>query len=315
LGITLSSDGGFASLNRSRSTQNSRQEFAVAGTRKNPTNVPVASRPDDGAEAAEHQKPCAVESVIPGTSKEVRGFVENVNRISATEVAEHERINKDGVVIEQKHHKFNYVAEIQETRPGILNMDEYRDGSPGQSGSPGELSTVGITSLVLIFHPFHVKEFEMTCEVTENWRGRAAWKVRFEQRMDQPARMSALRVGDAIYSIFLKGTAWIDQQNYQVVHLETDILKPVPAVRLMTEHQVLDYDPVQFEQKKLKLWLPLEAEIYLDVNGKALPPSAHLQRLPGIFRGLGPETGRAEVACAPIHESRIHIEDPGAQAG
>jgi hypothetical protein len=163
----------FASLNRSRSTQNSQQEFAVAGTRKNPTNVPVASRPDDGAEATEHQKPCAVESVIPGTSKEVRGFVENVNRISATEVVEHERINKDGVVIEQKHHKFNDVAEIQETRPGIWNMDEYRDGSPGQSGSPGELSMVGITS-VLIFHPYHLKEFEMTCEGTENWRGRAA---------------------------------------------------------------------------------------------------------------------------------------------
>lgn len=47
---------------------------------------------------------------ILGTSKEVGGFVENVNRISATEVLEHERINKDGVVIEQKHHKFNYVA-------------------------------------------------------------------------------------------------------------------------------------------------------------------------------------------------------------
>ena len=42
------------------------------------------------------------------------------------------------MVIEQKHHKFNYVAEIQETRPGILNMGEYRDGSPGQSGFPGE---------------------------------------------------------------------------------------------------------------------------------------------------------------------------------
>jgi hypothetical protein len=30
----------------------------------------------------------------------------------------------------------------------------------------------------------------------------------------------------------------------------------------------LDYGPVQFEQKKLQLWLPLEAEIFLNVNGK-----------------------------------------------
>jgi hypothetical protein len=40
-------------------------------------------------------------------------------------------------------------------------------------GFPGERSTVGITSLV-IFHPYHVKEFEMACEGTENWQGRAA---------------------------------------------------------------------------------------------------------------------------------------------
>ena len=75
-------------------------------------------------------------------------------------------------------------------------------------------------------------------------------------------------MGDAVYSIFLKGVAWIDQQNHQLDHLVTDILKPVPAVRLTIEHQVLDCGPVQFEQKKLKLWLPREAEIYLDVNGK-----------------------------------------------
>jgi hypothetical protein len=160
------------------------------------------------------------------TSKEVRGFVENVNRISATEGLEHERINKDGVVIEQMRHKFNDVAEIQETRPGILNMGEYRDGGPGQSGFPAELSTVGITALVLIFHPYHAKEFGMTCEGTENWQGREAWKARFEQRTDQPARMSALRVGDAICSIFLKGTPWIDQQNYQIVHLGPTFSSP-----------------------------------------------------------------------------------------
>jgi len=90
------------------------------------------------------------------------------------------------------------VAEIQEARPAILNVDEYRDGSPGQSGFPGELSTVGITSRLLILYPYHVKGLEMTCEGT------------------------------------------------------------VP------------YGPVQFEQKKLKVWVPLEAEIYPDVNGKRL---------------------------------------------
>jgi len=33
---------------------------------------------------------------------------------------------------------------------------------PGQSAFPGELSAVGMTSFVLIFHPYRVKEFEIT---------------------------------------------------------------------------------------------------------------------------------------------------------
>jgi hypothetical protein len=86
--------------------------------------------------------------------------------------------------------------------------------------------------------------------------------------MDQPARMSALRVGDAIYSNFLKGTAWIDQQSYQIVHLETDILKPVPAVRLMTEHQVLGLRPCAVRAEEAEALAAAQAEIYLDVNGK-----------------------------------------------
>jgi hypothetical protein len=47
-------------------------------------------------------------------------------------------------------------------------MDEYRDGSPGLSGFPGELSTAGITSLVLLLHPYHVKELEITCEAGQH---------------------------------------------------------------------------------------------------------------------------------------------------
>src|SRR5208283_5357088 len=112
-------------------------EFAAARTGERSASTRATLRAVDPVEEAEKTKTCAVENVIPGTSKEVRGFVENVNRISATEVVEQERMNKSGVVIEQKHHKFNYVAEIQESRPGILNMDEYRDGSPGQKWFPG----------------------------------------------------------------------------------------------------------------------------------------------------------------------------------
>lgn len=221
-----------------------------------------------GPEVAKKRAECAVENVITATSTQVQGFVENVNRISATEVLEHERLNRNGKVVQHEHRKFNYVVTIEETMPGELNVEEYRDGSSSLAGFPGEIATVGMPSLALIFHPYHVKEFNISCEGMEEWQGRPVWKVRFEQRMDKPATMSVLQVGGMQYAILLKGKAWIDVENYQIVHLETDLMRPIPEVKLSKEHQALDYGPVQFQQKGQRLWLPLEAEIYVDAGGK-----------------------------------------------
>lgn len=245
-----------------QSTTSLEQNNAVTNAKAPGAEIPEE---DVGGEA----KPvCVVEEVIVAAGKHVQELVENVNRITATELLEHQRLNKNGKVIAKEHRKFSYVATIEETQPGMLNVDEYRDGSGGLSGFPGEMATVGMPSLALIFHSSHREEFEMVCEGMEEWRGKRAWKVRFEQRLDRPATMSGLQIGGREYDILLKGKAWIDAENYQIVHLETDLLRPIPEARLYTEHQVLDYGPVQFARKKQRLWLPLDAEIYLDAGGK-----------------------------------------------
>ncbi len=241
---------------------------ANKGAKKEASTTQAEEVEGDGGMAGENRGECAVENVISGASKQVQGFVENVNRISATELLEHERLNKNGKVVEREHRKYNYVAMIAETMPGALNVEEYRDGSSSLSVFPGEIATVGMPSLALIFHPYHVKEFDMVCEGMGEWRGRSVWKVRFEQRMDRPATMSVLQVGAIQYDILLKGMAWIDVEYLQIVHLETDLMRPVPQAKLSREHQALDYGPVQFEQKGQRLWLPLEAEIYVDAGGK-----------------------------------------------
>lgn len=227
--------------------------------------------PDKGAIAANGDKTasCQFEEVLQHTSKRLEEFVENVNRISAIEILEHERLNSHGKVMEHERRKFNYVAMIEETLPGALNVDEYRDGGLGANGGfPHDIATVGMPSLAMIFHPFHVNEFAMSCEGLGVWHERAAWQVRFQQRKDRPARMSIFRLGHEVFPVLLKGRAWIDTENYQIVHLETDLLEPIPQVKLYTEHQALDYGPVQFENRQMRMWLPQDAEIYIDSDGR-----------------------------------------------
>jgi hypothetical protein len=216
----------------------------------------------------EEAPPCMLEKIIPRTSKRMQEFVENVNRISATEVLEHERIGNDGKRKEHERRKYNYIAIMQEFQPGKLTLDEYRNGVAGNSMFPGDIATTGMPTLALIFHPDHRDEFEMTCDSLSHWEDQPAWVVHFSQRKDKPARMSALRVGFKSYPVRLMGTAWIDSESFQIVHLEADLLQPIPEVRLLTEHQVLDYGPVHFETRDISLWLPKDADIFLDSNGK-----------------------------------------------
>src|SRR5262249_41770533 len=146
----------------------------------------------------------------------------------------HEAVNPWGLPAPPETRKFNYVAAIQEIRPGILNVNEYRDGSQGYDKFPGGVATLGLPSLVLIFHPYNVGNYEMRCEGLAHLSGsgRLAWQVHFKQRPDKPVRDRVYRFGESgvAYPVALRGRAWIDAETFQIVRMETDIVAPLPEI-------------------------------------------------------------------------------------
>lgn len=208
---------------------------------------------------------CSLEDVLPHVSAHAREFVDNVNRITATEVLELERRRRNGKVEETLHNKVTYVANIQMVESKYLSVDEYRNGFPASSGF---IKAVGSPALVLVFHPLHVNEFDITCRGVVTWQGAPAYLLRFQQRPDRPNNMSEFRTRKGSWTVSLKGTAWVDVSTFQVVHLETDLVHPVPELFLDSEHQSLDYGPVVFSARHVKLWLPQSVAISVHVGGK-----------------------------------------------
>ena len=80
--------------------------------------------------------------------------------------------------------------------------------------------------------------------------------------------MSIIRLGREVFPVLLKGTAWIDKENHQIIHLETDLVEPIPKAKLYLEHQALDYGPVQFEKNGTRMWLPQNAEIFINSGNR-----------------------------------------------
>lgn len=215
---------------------------------------------------------CSLDNVLPHVSAHAREFVDNVNRITATEILELERWRSNGKLEGSSHHRVYYVANIELRDSRYLTVDEYRDG---EAVPTGFIKAVGSPSLVLIFHPIHLDEFAITCKGLGTWQGTAAYLLEFQQRTDRPSNMSAFVTPKGAYNVDLKGTAWVDATTFQVIHLETDLLNPIPDLFLDSEHQSLDYGPVIFAQRNVKLWLPQSVDISVHLGNKQFSARHH----------------------------------------
>jgi len=225
---------------------------------------------DESIPAVESSAACPLQKVQDETAKRVRTFVGGVNRISATEALDHEIVDRYGLTIKHETRSFSYVESLQEVKPGMYRVEEYRDGTMGLDVFPEHLASLGLGSLVMIFHPAYRDEYEVTCEGLSRWHGTLAWQMHFRQKPDRPSRLREYRVAKQVFPVALRGRAWIAADSYQVVRLETDNVTPIPQIRLKAEHISIDYAPVKFHKGNEELWLPQNAELFIDLGGRRI---------------------------------------------
>src|SRR5208283_3663682 len=206
---------------------------------------------------------CPLDSVIEMSGERVKQLVDDVSRIAAIEHLQHEQVDEMGNSLTKETRTYDYVANISESRPGYLAVDEDRLERMARVDFPDRIASGGFAALALVFHPVMRDNFAMTCEGLGSWHGQAAWVVHFRQREDRPALISEYNVGGQIYALRLKGRAWITADKFEIVRIESELINPMPQIQLRCEQQVVEYGPVKF-QKNVELWLPKKAEIYLD---------------------------------------------------
>ena len=223
---------------------------------------------DAAVPAVAPNTPCSMPDVLSAAGQRARELVINLQQFTATEWLEHEQVTDAGDRASRETRTFTYLATIQQIRPGMLSVEEYRNGTLALEEFPARLATLGLSALALIFHPYYVGDFEMTCEGLGQWRGQPAWQIHFRQRDDRPSRIRTYRVKQVAYPVKLKGRAWIAAGTHQVVRLETDLAEGIPAIRLGKEHLLIEYRPVPFQNRRVELWLPESAELYLDFQGR-----------------------------------------------
>jgi tetratricopeptide (TPR) repeat protein len=223
---------------------------------------------DDKTPMVESAGTCNLAAVVQGAGQRIEELVHNVDRFTATESLFHQSINKWGAPDSTASRKFDYVASIREIQSGVFNMEEYRGTAGLAAQFPDGIATLGLPALALIFHPHNAGNFDLICEGFTHWDRMPVWQIHFRQRSDRPSTIRAYQesLQGPSHHVDLKGRAWIAADSYQLVRLETDLVAPLPDIKLVADHSIIEYGPVHFRETGTDLWLPRSAEVYFPWN-------------------------------------------------
>ena len=70
--------------------------------------------------------------------------------------------------------------------------------------------------------------------------------------------------------MLLQGIAWIDQTDFRIVRLRTDLLAPQPEIALQEQTSNIRFGPVRIAALDSELWLPQAVDVAMRANGQFL---------------------------------------------
>jgi tetratricopeptide (TPR) repeat protein len=214
---------------------------------------------------------CALPEVLRAAEAKAEEFADDLQKFSATEEYQATEIRSNRGMETPTTRQYNYLVFLDTTSPRVIRVEEVRGDDAAPVRLPGRLQDFGGPSLVLVFHPVFQNDFQFNCEGLGKWGDRPAWIVHFQQRADRPTSLlSSFSTVNQQYALSLKGRAWVAKSDGQVLHLETDLVKPVVPIDFMREHFAIDYAPVQFHSHHVELWLPENVDTYIQYEGRFL---------------------------------------------
>ena len=83
---------------------------------------------------------CPLNDVLLKAGKRIQELVENVDKFTASEVVEHQSVDKSGRLGGPQRRQFNYLVSIEQLPGGLLNVTEYRNGRTDRDQFPDHVA-------------------------------------------------------------------------------------------------------------------------------------------------------------------------------
>jgi tetratricopeptide (TPR) repeat protein len=216
-----------------------------------------------GLKPVADQRPLA--GILSAVGKNVADAFETYPNTSSVEDIHEEKLSRKGKREGYLDEEFHYLCVVPDENWGP-GFSEYRDPVGKEQGqahglSEGFMVTSGFTSASLIFHPAYQDESTFRYLGRQEMDGVDAYVVAFAQIPAKSKLYGTFKSTDGFVTTFTQGLAWVNPQTYEIVRLRTDLLRPLPEVKLQRQTTDITYAPVQFKNIAGAFWLPKDVTV------------------------------------------------------
>jgi hypothetical protein len=170
------------------------------------------------------------------------------------------------LVTETPWKDFDYLIVVHRANDGTPTLEESRTDIKSSTGKRLKreqkiLHGTGFEYLWLLLGAPNSAESDFRLLGQQKMYGRETYVVGFAQ---SPARVKLpgqITLSEQTYPLLYQGVAWIDESTFKIVRLRTDLLAPLPAIKLERFSADLRFEQVDISGLNLVLWLPWQVEL------------------------------------------------------
>lgn len=188
------------------------------------------------------QNASGVNSPVARTGRQVVAFFTKMADLTCTENVVQEKLRPDGHVQTSAQSRYDYLIMVDAGRDDFA-LNESRIQAAGAPQKPLPLLvTNGFSMLLLVFHPYYQSSFRFEPGTAQFVDGRMLLPIRFTH-VPGTRSPAALALRGREYPLDLEGTAWVDQESWEIAKMDATLESDMSDLGLRALHIQVDYRP------------------------------------------------------------------------
>jgi hypothetical protein len=165
---------------------------------------------------------------------------------------------------------FQYMILTHPAQDGRLTVSEYRttrNGKPVGLAAGGP-AFQGFISAWIVFSSLNQVESRFRYLGQQRVNKHTTYVVGFAQTPGTVESPGEIVVGGRSIPMLLQGIAWIDQSDFRIVRLRTDLLAPQAEIQIETQTANIQFGAVHIANLATELWLPEAVNLQMEFRGQ-----------------------------------------------